>query len=50
MPLEKPYFRCYRPNVKNKSLEYLRDKRNVEYPYDYVNKLDILDDKLKKNI
>lgn len=48
MPLEKPYFRCYRPNFKNKSLEYLRDKRNVEYPYDYVNKLDILDDRLKK--
>jgi hypothetical protein len=48
MSLEKPFYRCYRPNIKNENVEYLRDRRNVENPYDYVNKLDILDDRLKK--
>lgn len=49
MPLNKPYFRCYRPNItKNNSIEYLRDKRNVENPYDYIRKLEILYSRLEK--
>lgn len=49
MALKKPFYRCYRPDINNnENYEYLRDKRNIENPFDYVNKLDILDDRLKK--
>lgn len=48
MSLEKPYYRCYRPNIKNTNVEYLRDKRNVENPYDFIRKLEILYSQLEK--
>lgn len=48
MPINKPYYRCYRPNIKENNLEYLRDKRNVENPYDYIRKLEILYSRLEK--
>jgi hypothetical protein len=48
MPINKPYYRCYRPNIKENKLEYLRDKRNVENPYDYIRKLEIIYSRLEK--
>ena len=48
MALSKPYYRCYRPNIKNSDLKYLRDERNVKNPYDYVRKLEILYSRLEK--
>lgn len=48
MPLDKPYYRCYRPNIKSESLEYIRDPRNVENPYDYIRKIEILYSRLEK--
>jgi hypothetical protein len=48
MPLEKPYYRCYRPNIKETNLEYLRDNRNVKNPHDYIRKLEILYSQLEK--
>jgi hypothetical protein len=48
MPLDKPYYRCYRPNIKSSSLEYLRDHRNVSNPYDYTRKIEILYSRLVK--
>lgn len=48
MPLYKPYYRCYRPNIKETTVEYLRDNRNVKNPYDYIRKLEILYSRLEK--
>ncbi|MGD6729809.1 MAG: hypothetical protein ACPKMZ_01940 [Pleomorphochaeta sp.] len=48
MPLEKPYYRCYRSNIKETNVKYLRDNRNVKNPYDYIRKLEILYSRLEK--
>ena len=48
MTLAKPYYRCYRPNRENTNLEYLRDKRNVKNPSDYIRKFEILYSRLEK--
>ena len=51
MPLDKPYYRCYRPNLTDKNIDklaYIRDSRNLKNPYDYLRKLDILYSRLEK--